>query len=227
MIDLRRLPLFQPGARVPKAYKDAWAEEDGSAEARILEIADLAYVLQADGFPVREIFRRIGLVHTPQPDVRRIHSYSNPLYDYVGAHLKVHAPVYLELGGTLLSSALALAELWAELSAEQGRQASWPPPEMLSEPGPLMFVMVKADGDSQPEDRPAPDGSIAHLDLLLDQAKFSAARDLRRMKARAVPGDELRNYSTGGESFQLMMGSAGIALVRKGRSIDYVEMLMN
>jgi len=231
MTDLRRLPLFQPGARIPKAYKDAWAEvmsaENRSAEECILEIAELAYVLQADGFPVREIFRRIGLVHTPKPDLRRISPYSNPLYDYVVAYLNVHAPIYLELGGTLLKSALALAELWAELSAEQGRQASWPPPEMLSGPGPLMFVMVKRDGDSQAEDRPAPDGSIEHLDALLAQAASSTGRSVRRMKARAVPGDELRNYSTGGESFRLMMGSAGIALVRQGRSIDYMEMLMN
>ncbi len=61
MIDLRRLPIFQPGAKVPKAYKDAWAAKDGSAEDRILEITELAYLLQADGFPIQEIFRRIGL----------------------------------------------------------------------------------------------------------------------------------------------------------------------
>ena len=47
------------------------------------------------------------------------------------------------------------------------------------------------------------------------------------MRARSVPGDELRNYSTGTQSFQFMMGSAGIALVRSGRAIDYVELLKN
>ena len=47
------------------------------------------------------------------------------------------------------------------------------------------------------------------------------------MKARAVPGDELRNYSTGAQSFQFMMGSAGIALVRGGRSVDFIEIILN
>ena len=39
MINLRRLPMFQAGASLPKDYEDAWAEKDEAAELRILEIA--------------------------------------------------------------------------------------------------------------------------------------------------------------------------------------------
>ena len=54
-----------------------------------------------------------------------------------------------------------------------------------------------------------------------------APRDARRVKARAIPGDEIHHYSTGALSFAAMMGSAGLALVRQGRSIDHIETMMN
>jgi hypothetical protein len=226
MINLRRLPMFQAGASsLPKHYEEAWAEKDEAAELRILEIAEIAYILEVDGFSEREIFRRIGLVHSPKPDLERICRSGNPLRCYIVEHLAVHAPIYLKLGPGLLNSALAVAELWATIAAERSRAANWPPQEMLGPPGPLSDPAFNA-GEAD-ENLMLPDGAIEALNRFVARARFPALAELRRMKARAVPGDELRNYSTGAQSFQFMMGSAGIALVRGGRSVDFIEIIRN
>jgi hypothetical protein len=65
------------------------------------------------------------------------------------------------------------------------------------------------------------------FDALDDFLEGASARDVRRLKARAIPGDELHGYSTGTLSWKAMMGSAGFALVRGGKSIDHIETMMN
>lgn len=77
-----RLPL---DAGVSKA---AWAANDELAEQRILEIAELAFILEVDGFPVPEIFRRVGLVHPPMPPLDRLCPFGNPLHDCVVENLR-------------------------------------------------------------------------------------------------------------------------------------------
>ena len=47
--------------RRPRSTSDRDEKVEG-AEEIILEIAELAYLLQADGFPVPEVFKRIGWV---------------------------------------------------------------------------------------------------------------------------------------------------------------------
>jgi hypothetical protein len=39
--------------------------------------------------------------------------------------------------------------------------------------------------------------------------------------------DRRLDYSNGAESFRFKMGSAGFALVRNGRAIDFIGMTMN
>jgi hypothetical protein len=227
MINLRRLPMFQAGADIPKAFRDAWAANDDAAELRILEIAELAYLLEADGFPEQDIFRRIGFVHPPAPDLGRLCRFGNSLRGYVVENLGVHAPSYLKIGAGHLNSALVLAELWAMLAVERRRDARWPPSDMLAPSGPLVYLSREPDENDANGDPLAGADAIEVLDVLAVRYSFPAGPDFRRMRARAVPGDELRNYSTGAESFQFMMGSAGIALVRSGRAIDYAETLLS
>ena len=227
MINLRRLPVFQPGAEVPNAYRNAEAAKAETAEQRILEITELAFVLETDGFAKPEIFRRIAHVHPPAPEIQRLLDSGNPLRGFLVEHLRVHAPNYVRLGPAALNSALALAELWAVLDAERRRDQRWPPPEMLDPPGPLCYLVLKA-GDEDVNDIVSNGaGAIEILDALVKRGPLPTCPEFRRMRARAVPGDELRNYNTGAQSFEFMMGSAGIALVRSGRAIDYVELLKN
>lgn len=227
MIKLRRLPAFQQGTTVPTTYRNAWGANGDAAELRILEIAELAYILEADGFPEPEIFRRIGYVHTPSPDFARLGRSGNPLRGYVVEHLSAHAPSYLKLGTQLLNTALAFAELWAMHAAQRRRDAQWPPEGLLHPPGPLAYLLRDADEDNEFDHLPPCTGAIETLDTLIRRSPFPVCPDFRRMRARAVPGDELRSYSTGTQSFQFMMGSAGIALVRSGRAIDFIELLKN
>jgi hypothetical protein len=65
------------------------------------------------------------------------------------------------------------------------------------------------------------------LQALDGYANGPAGRDVRRLRARAIPGDELRRYSTDPLMWALMMGSGGYALVRKGRSLDHIQLRMN
>lgn len=227
MINLRRLPVFQPGAEIPKAYREAEIAKAEAAECRILEITELAFVLEADGFAKPEIFRRIARIHSPVPNVERLISSGNPLRGYLVEHLSVHAPKYMRLGPAVLNSALALAELWAVLDAERRRDQRWPPPEMLDPPGPLCYLVRKAGDEDVNDIVSTGAGAIEILDALVKRGQLPTCPELRRMRARAIPGDELRNYNTGAQSFEFMMGSAGIALVRSGRAIDYVELLKN
>lgn len=216
-----RLPL---DAGVSKA---AWAANDELAEQRILEIAELAFILEVDGFPVPEIFRRVGLVHPPMPPLDRLCPFGNPLHDCVVENLRAHSPTYLKLGTENLNQALALAELWALLAAERRRQQNWPPQEMLEPPGRLAYLVRDDDEDDEIDKLALRGDAIEILDALLAKVRFPACPDLRRLRARAVSGDKLRNYSTGTQSFLFMMGSAGLALLRSGHVIDYVELMKN
>jgi hypothetical protein len=201
----------------------------GPVEDRILEIAELYFRLQADGFPVRQIFERIGWVHTPSPDLARLDLGWDPLSEYLLRYVRSTAPNYL-LDGTLrFRACLAIATLWAELLAERTRSATWPRPDMLEEPGRVHVISLRFEDEPDEADDTAFDSNrpIPLLDRMLARCAPDHAGDWRRFRARIVPGDEVRNYSTGNESFAMKMGSSGLALVRDGRAIDYVELIRN
>ncbi len=202
MNNLRRLPAFQPETPTTKRYHEAWRQKSASAEDRILEIAELAYILHEDGFPAPEIFKRVGSVYGPARLLKR-DRWTDPLRCYLVDHLRTHDAAYVELGASLLNAALALARLWAEIFAQQLTSSNWPPSDMLTE--------REENG----------------FDALDDFLEGASARDVRRLKARAIPGDELHGYNTGTLSWKAMMGSAGFALVRGGKSIDHIETMMN
>jgi hypothetical protein len=225
MIDLRRL---QPRSEANGACDGTKQPKDReSAEGRILEIAEVAYVLQADGFPDPEIFKRIGHVYGTEPPPKE-RSY-DPLRDFIVTDLKTYDPGYLQLGADHFRAVLLVASLWAELYAERLTASSWPPQKMLGEAWAIEghTSIMRESKPGEEVTWPTFTRSLADLDVLLKEYRYQSATDVRRMKARAIPGDTLHGYSTGAASWSAMMGSSGIALVRDGRSIDHVETLMN
>ncbi|MBU2533764.1 MAG: hypothetical protein KKB37_13565 [Alphaproteobacteria bacterium] len=232
MINLRRLPaVLRSDAPEHQVYRKAWLANSDAPELRILEIAELAYILEADGFPEPEIFRRVGAIFPPAHQLERHTLVGDPVRAHAFGHLSIHASAYIKLGVGLLNSALALAELWAIRSADCLRDSRWPPEEMLG----TEWCWV-ASGLGKTHDAADTNAALdvthngdalATLNDLMQRAPFPANPEVRRLRARAVPGDRLLHYSTGAESFRFAMGSAGIALVRNGRAIDFMETTMN
>lgn len=228
MGDIRRLVMSE-GSKKPEGVK----LPDSSPEAAIIEIAELAYVLKADGFPEPEIFKRIGRVHEPAPQIHDFPLGGDPIFYYLRDYLAERFPGYLDLSWTMFMAAVTVAELWAELFAERLTASSWPPADMLSEPWSIGSYagcagIIMRTARSKREDFRQLSGNLGDLDVLIAEADnhrygSESARAYRRLKARAVPGDVLHGYSTGAGAWKANMGSAGIALVRDGRSIDHVE----
>jgi hypothetical protein len=225
MINVRRIVMSE-GGKKPEGVK----VPDGAPEAAMLEIAELAYVLKADGFPEPEIFKRIGRVHQPEPQFRSFPMGGDPLFYYLRDYLAARFPAYLPLSWTMFMTTFTVASLWAELFAEQLTASSWPATDMLSKPWDFGRYAGYAGvmNSSKPEDFATLAGNLGDLDVLIAEASqhrygSETARAYRRMKARAVPGDVLHGYSTGDSGRKGEMGTAGLALVRDGRSIDPVE----
>jgi hypothetical protein len=199
-------------------------------QARMLEITEVAYVLQADGFPESAVFERLAQVYgTPPPPEPLDH-----LDEYLAEHLQTFDPAYLDLaaGCGLFGVALQVACLWAELHAGQVIHCGWPHQDQLRKAWDIdayTGIIRTIPKGGRPKMKPFPTftRSLADIDILLAEYRGEAAADVRRWKARAVPGDALHGFSTGGQSWRLMMGSSGIALVRDGRAIDYVVTRMN
>jgi len=225
MVELRRLPALNFKGEHPNPERAAWPANGSAPEARILEIAELAYILEADGFPEPEIFRRVGGIFPPTPDLNRFTLMGDLIRAHAVGHLSFHAPAYVKLGSQFLKSALAIAELWAARRADQLRDLKWPREDMLAASWACSGNQLAHDA-AEALDVDETD-VLTVLDVLMKRAPFSKNPELRRMRARAVPGDRLRDYSTGAESFRFNMGSAGVALVRNGRAIDFLETMKN
>jgi hypothetical protein len=200
MTDLRPSSAVQLADLRAQSYLPYWRLYR-SAESRILEIVELAFILRADRFPEEEVFDRLrsvhGLVGASTTDM------SDRLEVCIVDYLRQHDTAYLDLGDEVLAAALNLARPWAETHAHRLVASSWPPPEMLGSKVPTGVEALASYGNG-------------HL-----------GRDVRRLRARALVQDEVRMYSTAPLMWTLMMGSGGFALVRDGRSIDYLETRMS
>ncbi|HEY1247298.1 MAG TPA: hypothetical protein VGF29_20955 [Hyphomicrobiaceae bacterium] len=200
-------------------------------QERMLEIAEVAYVLRADGFTEPAVFERLERVYgTAAP----ADEYMRRLDQYVLDDLRAFDPKYLKLGRELFQVAFEVACLWAELNAGQVVRCGWPHADQLREAWDIDaytgIVRTIPKGGDRRKMKPFPKftRSLADIDILLSEYSGEAAAGVRRWKARAVPGDVLHGFTTGGNSWRLMMGTKGIALVRGGRgAIDYVRTSMN
>ena len=103
-----------PEGADPEACDLAWKDAQ-DAENHILETAELAYVLQADGFPVPEVFKRIGLVLDPPSDDadqhKRMGTSSDPLRSYLIDYLRRRQPAYVALGGNVFSMSSSTTQI--------------------------------------------------------------------------------------------------------------------
>jgi hypothetical protein len=197
----------------------------GEAADRILEIAELYYLLHEDGFPTPQVLARIGMVHAIESDGCRSAPW-NPLLAHLRKHVRTHWP---EFTTEQFTKCIAIAELWAELWADRITRSSWPHQNMLCASGRAVSVSLKSadEADDGADDDAMSVDPARSLDAMASRTQGAEGRDWRRLRARLVPGDRLVNYSTGEDSFALMMGSSGIALVRNDKAIDYVELLRN
>jgi hypothetical protein len=198
---LQRMTSLRPIAALhERSYLPYW-RLFMSPESRILEIVELVVVLRADGFSEAQVFTRLR-------EVQRIAgaewmSAPDPLDASVFDYLRQYHATYLDLGEETWRSALSDAKAWTEIHLSNRANSHWPPREMLGERAKSGF---KA------------------LDCYLEGP---LGRDVRRLRARAIAGDQLRGYSTNTLMWSLMMGSGGYALVRKGLSTDHIQTRMN
>jgi len=190
----------------------------------------VAYVLRADGFPELDIFERLARVYgTPAPADKALLC----LEEYVADDLGTFDPKYLDLGYDLFRVAFEVACLWAELNAGHVIGSGWPHADQLREAWAIdgytgiVRTIPKEGGRRKMKPFPKFTRSLADIDILLAEYRGEAAADLRRWKARAVPDDVLHGFTTGGRSWQMLMGSKGVALVRGGRAIDYIVTMRN
>jgi hypothetical protein len=200
MIALREPIAVQPRAVAAKSYIAYW-QANRRTEDEILDLVELACILQADRFAVPQVFERLRKVY--DLPAMTVEDARNPLHACLIDHLGRHHAAYLEPGTEILTAAMTIAQPWAETYAEVLVASSWPPQEML--------------GDREPEG----------LEALAVYGKAHLGRDVRRLRARALAGDQVHSYSTAPLMWTLMMGSGGFALVRDGRSVDYLQTRMN
>ena len=227
MIDLRCLTSANPPAEAQRRHTALEMERKECSEALVLEIAEVAHVLRrADGLRNSEVAQRLARVYGPMPS--EVTDAADPFRASLVHLLKLREPAYLERGQVFFDTALGFAVLWGELFAERLAASDWPPPGMLTEPWDIGgYAGISRTGEG-PHEWPTFGGSLDDLDILLEEyGPGRGAVGVRRMKARANPGDQLHGYSTGKLSWTLMGGRSGIALVRNGRSIDVEETMMN
>lgn len=127
------------------------------------------------------------------------------IHTYIAHRLATVDPDYLSLGSTILNDVIQVAEKW---SSEEIRR-------------------VKTENPFSPVDWLGERVEVSALEYSEGLPQTQGTQDLRRMKLRMLPTDELRSFSSSTKSWQRLAGRSGIALVRNGRPIGHVITLMN
>lgn len=176
----------------------------------IYSMASYVALLKRDGLTEPDALAHIDAVlglHVLPPGQK-----PTTLAEYLPLVLTRHHPDYLRHAAELLDSTITLAQKQIEGVPPQ-RSGSYPPDDWLgSRIEPKSFREEYAERLSSP-------------DLLFPTSTFDA--DLVEFLVRWQEGDELRSFTSPAVTWQLMMGSAGVALVRGGRPIAHLLTLMN
>jgi hypothetical protein len=167
-------------------------------------------LLALDGLSESEAVERIDKVR--RLNLICVGAQSLTVEQYIDQVLSVYFSRYLEHGVDLRNAAIKLAKAHVQLSAglEGG---AYPPIEWLS------WKMDRAEFDRKFANRP--DAS----QLLMPSSNFDI--DFVEFIIRLRDDDELWRFSSPPESWEMMMGRGGIALVRDGRPITYLGTVMN
>ena len=132
--------------------------------------------------------------------------------EYLKRVLEAYSPDYLLLGPRLLSEALAEAQASIHHPAA-GSADGYPPKEWLRSE--VMLEEFEFEFAKQ----------LKSQSLLIPTSRFDS--DFSDFVVRLQDGDKLMRFSSPDETWQMMMGRAGVALVRNGSSIGCIVTMMN
>jgi hypothetical protein len=182
----------------------------GSAEHVIFSLARYVALLQRDGLSEPQalvhIDRALGLDVFPQGHVPQI------LPRYLATVLAGYHPDYLTYGPELLNAAAALAQSYFAEAVSRPRE-SYPPKDWL---GPRIELQRFRSEYAE---------HLSAEAMLFPRSSFEA--EVADLAVRWQEGDELRSFSSPSRSWQMKVGSAGVALVRRGRPIAHLLIWMN
>ena len=184
-----------------------------TAEAAILEIVELASLLEFDGFVEPEIIERIeawrsATVERPDLPPRDIDS-------YVKYRIECEAPNYPLDDKKLFSRALEIAKAYAAASTKSSVTEDPVPREWLKE----RISLIDLDRNLiEMQQLPGGPGG-----LILSPKR----NEMARIKLRTRKEDELWIYESPPETWIQLAGRRGIALVRDGKSIENFVLTIN
>jgi hypothetical protein len=138
---------------------------------------------------------------------------------FIEHRLAIEDQEYLGLGSEFLEEQIARCEQFALATLEhEGKCSGWPPAEWLTERITLDWITVARPRPAVPESR---------AQAILQLRAYKSRQEIKTLEALMLPGDEVWKFSSPPQSWQQLMGRAGVALVREGRSIAHVITSMN
>jgi hypothetical protein len=141
------------------------------------------------------------------------------LVNFVAHRLALEHPRYEEFGSSFLLSQIELCEQFVRRDIQSTTEAKgWPPPEWLTK---------RASLSSFPTRKPLPDSMQSRGAAIVQLQAYKSRQQIKTLEVLMLPGDEVWEFSSPPELWQRLMGRAGIALVRNGRSIAHVVTRMN
>jgi hypothetical protein len=177
-------------------------------EAVILVVCHGLKVLKSDGLSEEAALRKIdGLLQlsldaSREPDWR--------LLPYLKRWLGRGRPEYAGLGEALLNRVIGIAQASAkEALANDG--GGWPPADWCKR------TLSRADFER---------AYLSRRKKPQDFRSFGSI-EFTRFLLRLRDGDEIKAFSSPPETWRLMMGRAGIAIVRNGRAVMSLMTMMN
>lgn len=209
---IRRRKLFDP--RLRREVIDNWLMRDfwSMPEAIVLEAVDAYRDLKSGNAQDWQIWEKLdtwlNVDGPPMPDGAAI-SY------YLQSRMQSKDPNFLRLGERVLSGHIDICNRWLN-KAKSASSTEWPPLEWLTKKLTFAeFESMSVGAQRAYADAPA----VLHLSR--------SEQDLFRMKLRLLAGDEVWAFSSSIESWRMLGGRAGIALVRDGHVVAHVVSKMN
>jgi hypothetical protein len=140
------------------------------------------------------------------------------LIDFVAHRLALEHPRYSEFGSSFLLSQIERCEHFVRKDIQSTTESKgWPPPEWLIKQTRLpSFPMRKPQLDA-----------TQRGDAIRQLRAYKSRQEIKTLEVLMLPGDEIWEFSSPPELWHKLMGRAGIALVRDGRSIACVVTTMN
>jgi hypothetical protein len=186
-------------------------------EAMILDLVTKYHQLRAAGAAEDSIWNKLE-AYRADFGTRTL---PNPcsLLEFVAHRLALEHPRYGEFKSGFLLSQIERCERFMCKDIQSTTEAKgWPPPEWLTKRTSLpSFSVPKSQLHS----------AQSRGDALLQLRAIKSRQEIKTLEVLMLPGDEIWEFSSPPELWQRLMGRAGIALVRNGRSIAHVVTKMN